>query len=183
MNAVTEPPVPPGGGASPQPEVRVRGVIEARPLRSARIAVAVAAVVLIALVAIAAILPSTSDGVTFTGADQIGVAGIGVLIAIGILSFLRPRLRADQSGVDARGFFGGFKHVDWDLVTAVEFPPKVRFARLVVPGDELIPLYAVQRGDGEHSVEVMQGLRELFAASRATSEGERTDPGQPGPGD
>ena len=61
--------------------------------------------------------------------------------------------------MDYRGFFGGYRHVDWDLVTAVEFPPKARFARLVLPGDELIVLYAVQRGDGERSVAVMQGLR------------------------
>jgi hypothetical protein len=36
----------------------------------------------------------------------------------------------------------------------------------VLPGDELVVLYAVQRGDGERSVEVMQGLRALFAASQ-----------------
>ena len=66
----------------------------------------------------------------------------------------------------SKAFFGGWRHIDWDLVVAVEFPPKVRFARLVLPGDELIPLYAVQRGDAERSVQVMQQLRELFAASR-----------------
>jgi hypothetical protein len=75
-------------------------------------------------------------------------------------------MRADETGIDTRGFIGGYKHVDWDLVTAVEFPPRVRFARLVLPGDELIPLYAVQRGDGERSVEVMQGLRALYARTR-----------------
>ena len=138
-------------------------VITARPVRSATIATVVAAIVLIALLVVAVILPGTSDGVKFTGADQFGVAGIGVLIATGILSLRRPRLRADRSGVDTRPFFGGYRHVDWDLVVAVEFPPKVRFARLVLPGDELIPLYAVQRGDGERSVAVMDALRTLFA--------------------
>ena len=67
--------------------------------------------------------------------------------------------------MDSRRFFGGYRHVDWDLVTAVEFPPKVRFARLVLPGDELIALYAVQRGTANAASQVMQGLRELHAAA------------------
>ncbi|UQX90094.1 PH domain-containing protein [Jatrophihabitans telluris] len=138
-------------------------VVRARPIRSARIATVFAVVVLLALSVVAIILPRTADGTPFTGVDQFGVFGVGVLIAVGILSFHRPRLRADAAGVDTRGFLGGFKHVDWDLVVAVEFPPKVRFARLVLPGDELVPLYAVQRGDGDHSVEVMDGLRSLHA--------------------
>ena len=91
-----------------------------------------------------------------------------MLVAIGILALTRPRLHADADGVDVKAFFGGYRHIDWDLVVAVEFPPKVRFARLVLPGDELIALYAVQRGDAERSVEVMQQLRELFAASQRT---------------
>ncbi len=138
-------------------------VVTAQPHKSARIATVVAVAVAVILGVIALFLRHTSDGVTFTGQDQFGVAGVGVLIAIGILSFRRPRLRADATGVDARGFFGSYRHVDWDLVRAVEFPPKVRFARLVLPGDELIPLYAVQRGDAERSVEVMDRLRALYA--------------------
>jgi hypothetical protein len=114
----------------------------------------------------ALVLLSSSDGVSFNTADQFGIAGTGLLAALGILALTRPRMRADARGVDCRGFFGGYRHVDWDLVTAVEFPPKARFARLVLPGDELVTLYAVQRGDGERSVRVMQGLRALLAASR-----------------
>jgi hypothetical protein len=143
-------------------------IVKAQPIRSARIAAAIAIVVVVILSAIAVILPRTADGVNFTGADQWGIAGIGVLIALGILRFLHPRMRADENGVDTRPFIGGYRHIDWDLVRAVEFPPKVRFARLVLPGDELIPLYAVQRGDGERSVEVMDGLRALHARSRNT---------------
>ncbi len=140
-------------------------VVVARPIRSARISIAVASVVLVAFVIIALVLKHTTDGVNFTDPDQFGIAGTGVLVAIGILAFTRPRLRADADGVDTRGFFGGFRHVDWDLVSRVEFPPKARFARLVLPGDELIVLYAVQRGDAEHSVEVMRGLRSLHGDS------------------
>ncbi|MDQ1720627.1 MAG: hypothetical protein QOI26_361 [Pseudonocardiales bacterium] len=141
-------------------------LITARPVRAARIAVLAAVVVLVVFGIAAAILRSTSDGVSFSVADQFGIAGIGLLVALGILSLTRPRLRADAQGVDCRGFFGGYRHVDWELVTRVEFPSKARFARLVLPGDELITLYAVQRGDGERSVLVMQGLRALYATDR-----------------
>ncbi|MEO7259698.1 MAG: PH domain-containing protein [Jatrophihabitantaceae bacterium] len=142
-------------------------LVTARPVRAARLAVLAAIAVLILFGIAAAILRSTADGVSFSTADQFGIAGTGLLVALAILSLTRPRLRADAGGVDCRGFFTGYRHVDWQLVTGVEFPSKARFARLVLPGDELIALYAVQRGDGERSVEVMQGLRALFAASRS----------------
>jgi len=128
--------------------------------------VVVAAVVLVIFVICAVILPQTTDGVSFTLADQFGIGGTGLLASLCILAFTRPRMRGDFDGVDTRGFFAGYRHVDWQLVTRVEFPPKARFARLVLPGDELVTLYAVQRGDGERSVAVMQKLRLLHAASR-----------------
>ena len=141
-------------------------LVTARPVRSARIAVVAAVVALVVFGIAAAILRSTyDDGVGFTVADQFGIAGTGLLVALGLLSITRPRLRADAGGVDCRGFFGGYRHVAWELVVRVEFPSKARFARLVLPGDELITLYAVQRGDGERSVQVMQKLRALFAAT------------------
>jgi hypothetical protein len=140
--------------------------LQARPIRTARVAMVVAFVVAVAFLICAVLLPHTTDGVNFTPADQFGIGGTGLLVALGILSLTRPRLRADAGGLDVRAFFGGYRHVDWDLVTTVEFPPKVRFARLVLPGDELIVLYAVQRADAERSVAVMRELRALHAASR-----------------
>ena len=135
--------------------------VTARPVRSAWAAAVVAVIVLAAFTACALALPRTTDGARFTAADQWGIAGVGLLLAIGILSATRPRLRADCSGVDTRGFFGTYRHVDWDLVVTVDFPPRARFARLVLPGEELITLYAVQRGDAERSVRVMRQLRAL----------------------
>jgi hypothetical protein len=138
--------------------------VTARPVKAARIATIVAIGVCAAFVACAIALPHTTDGVSFTPADQFGIGGTGVLIALAIMSITRPRMRANADGVDTRGFFGGYRHVDWDLINRVDFPPKARFARLVLPGEELIVLYAVQRGDAEHSVTVMQQLRELHSA-------------------
>jgi hypothetical protein len=138
-------------------------VVTARPVKAARRATIVAILVAAAFIACGIALPHTTDGVPSTVADQFGIGGSGLLVALGIMSITRPRMRADARGVDTRGFFGGYRHIDWDLVVRVEFPPKARFARLVLPGEELIVLYAVQRGDADRSVAVMSGLRGLHA--------------------
>ena len=62
-----------------------------------------------------------------------------------------------------RSFLGGWRTVPWDVVVGVEFPSKVRFARLVLPGEETLAIYAVQRLDREQAVDVMRRLRALFA--------------------
>jgi hypothetical protein len=49
------------------------------------------------------------------------------------------------------------------MVVRVEFPSNVRFARLVLPGEETLAVYAVQRLDRAYAVEAMRGLRRLFA--------------------
>jgi Bacterial PH domain len=135
----------------------------ARPHRSARISIVVAAVVLLIFIGIGLFLPDEKAGVTFTGADQWAMAGIGVLLACFILAFTRPRVRAGWPGVETRGFFGGARLVEWPLIAGVDFVPKTRFARLILPADEVVALYAIQRGDREVSVAVMNQLRTLHA--------------------
>jgi len=53
-------------------------------------------------------------------------------------------------------------------VVGVEFPSKVRFARIVLPGEETLAIYAVQRLDKDQAVEVMRRLRALFATTHPT---------------
>ena len=81
----------------------------------------------------------------------------------------RPRLRADVDAVHMRGYVGNWRTIPWDAVVAIEFPSNVRFARLVLPGDETLALYAVQRADRERAVETMQRLRRLFTATHPVS--------------
>jgi hypothetical protein len=134
-----------------------------RPRRSARIATVLAVIVLLIFIGIGIFLPDEKAGVTFTAADQWGMVGVGILLACFILAFTRPRVRAGRPGVETRAFFGGPRLVEWPLIKSVEFVPKTRFARLVLPADETIALYAVQRGDREFSVDTMQKLRNLHA--------------------
>ena len=58
---------------------------------------------------------------------------------------------------------GNYRTIPWAAVVAVEFPSNVRFARLRLPADETLAIYAVQRMDREDAVVAMRGLRALFA--------------------
>jgi hypothetical protein len=140
-------------------------VVEARPIRTARIADTAAVIVFAVFVVVAIVMPHANAGATFGWKDQVFTVVIGAIIAVGLHLPARPRLRADVHGVYMRGYLGTGRTVPWDAVIAVEFPSNVRFARLVLPGDETLALYAVQRIDRERAVATMQGLRRLFAAT------------------
>jgi PH (Pleckstrin Homology) domain-containing protein len=139
--------------------------VRARPEAIRPWCFAISVLVLAALGTTAIVLPSTTDGVQFSVWDQIGVAGMGVLLAVGFWQPTRPRLIADEKGVRARGPIGDFRFIPWDVVEAVEFRPKWRWARLILAGDETLSLYAVQRWDRERAVRTMRQLRALHAAA------------------
>jgi Bacterial PH domain len=140
-------------------------VIEARPVKAGRIANAVAAVVFAVFVVIAIVMPHANAGASFGWKDQVFTVVVGAIVAGGLHLPARPRLRADADAVHMRSFVGNWRTVPWEAVVAVEFPSNVRFARLVLPADETLALYAVQRLDRERAVETMRGLRRLFAAT------------------
>ena len=147
-------------------------VVRARPVAVRFIAQIIGVVLICFFVVLAIILPSTSDGVTFHLRDQIAVGGFGLALAGLFWLPTRPRLSADAEGVRVRGILGDHKLVPWSLVRSVEFRPKWKWGRLILPADESISLYAVQRWDGARSVTVMRQLRELHAAAqeRATKQ-------------
>ncbi len=140
-------------------------VVRSRPVRSAAWSGLAAVAILAAFTTTAVVLPHSTAGVPLFLLDQIAVFGIGVVLAGLALLPVRPRLEADAAGVRARGLLGGYKPVPWTLVRAVEFRPGWRWARLTLPGDEVVSLYAVQRWDGSRSVDTMRALRALHAAA------------------
>ena len=149
----------------------------ARPIRSARIAVACSILIVALFTATAIVMPHANAGAHFGWKDQLGTAVVGLILGGAALIPTRPRLSADEQGVRTRAFLGAPREIPWRLVTAVEFPEKLRFARLVLPGDETIALYAVQRFDRERSVAVMRGLRELFARTHPEVSSQPPDAG------
>lgn len=156
--------------ASPVEADQPGSVVRARPERL-RLWCAIAGVAVVAaLVIVALLLPQSSDGTTFERSDQWGVFGVGLLIAGALWLPTRARIRADADVLHVRGMVGAYKDVPWTMVRSVEFRPRWQWARVVLPADETISLYAVQRLDGARSVTVMRALRELHAAAHDTQE-------------
>jgi PH (Pleckstrin Homology) domain-containing protein len=140
-------------------------VVTARPVKTARIANVSSAVAFVVFVIVAVLMPTDNAGASFGWKDQLFTVVIGAIVAGGLRLPARPRLRADEQAVHMRSYVGNWRTVPWDAVVGVEFPSNVRFARLLLPADETLALYAVQRADREHAVETMKGLRRLFAAT------------------
>jgi hypothetical protein len=141
--------------------------VRARPLFTARIAWVASATVLAVFVGTAIVMRHFNAGASFSAKDQVATVVVGVIVALLLVMPTYPRLVADENGIRLRSFLGNFRVVPWDVVVDVRFPSNVRFAQLVLPGEETLAIYAVQRWDGDHAVEAMDGLRALFAATHA----------------
>lgn len=144
-------------------------VVLARPRRSARWATVAAAVVLAVFLVTAVVMRRFNAGADFTWKDQLGTATLGVILSGLCLMPTRPRLRADVEAVRIRAFLGDYRTVPWDVVVDVRFPKNVRFAQLVLDGEETLAIYAVQRLDADQSVDVMRRLRGLAEVARSGS--------------
>jgi hypothetical protein len=137
-------------------------LVTARPVRSTRYAYAASAIVLAAFIVTSLLMKRDNAGAAFNDKDQVGTLVIGIVLAGLLLMPTRPRLRADLSSIQLRSFLGGWRTVPWELIVRVDFPSKLRFARIVLPGEEALAMYAVQRLDKELAVQTMVELRELW---------------------
>lgn len=157
--------------SAPEHDTARGPVVTARPVRGGRIANAVAIAVILVFVVVALLMRRDNAGATFGQKDQIFTVVLGLLAGGGFHLLARPRLYADRSAVRLRGFVGTWRTIPWEAVVAVEFPRKVRFARLRLPAEETLAIYAVNRLDRDRAVAVMRGLRELFALTHPETTG------------
>jgi hypothetical protein len=148
-----DPGVPPD-----QPEVRAQSRV------LSRVGYLSAAVVFFGFIAIALVMRQDNAGAHFVEADQVGTGVVGLMLAGMCLMPTRPRMRADAQAVRLRSFLGAWRVVPWDVVVRVEFPRRVQFARLVLPGDEVLVIYAIARVDKQRAVAAMRQLRALANA-------------------
>ena len=144
-------------------------VVQARPILMARIAWAASAFVLIAFVVTALVMKRDNAGADFDTKDQLGTVVVGIILAGLLIMPTRPRLLADADAVRLRSFLGGWRIVPWDVIVRVDFPSNLRFARVVLPGDEALAIYALQRMDKDRAVAVMDQLRALFTEVKSAS--------------
>jgi hypothetical protein len=143
--------------ADPQPLV-----VRPRKIRLVAVLSAVGLVVVFAVVAV--LLRNTPTGAYFRTSDQVAMAGIGVLLAAGVLLFARPRVRADAEGVEVRNIASTTRY-PWSEVRQISFPDGASWARLELPDDEYVPLMAVQAVDRDHAVTAVRALRALHRAA------------------
>jgi hypothetical protein len=101
----------------------------------------------------------------FERGDQAAMIGLGVLIGLGILAFVRPRVSADAEGVKIRNVIGGYE-LPWSVVRAVRFDRRSPWATLDLYDDEQVSMHALQAADKEYAVD---GVRTLRALHRAAS--------------
>lgn len=148
-----------------------------RPRVLTRVCWGIAAAIVVLFAGLAVALGGGPAGpARFLLADQIAFFLLGVLIALGPLSFTRARVVADAHGVRVRNL-AGEKHVPWQVVRAVRLAEGTPWATLDLHDDETISLLAVQTGDGDSTVEAVLALRALLARSRLPDSPQAPDPG------
>jgi hypothetical protein len=143
--------------------------VTARPIVLARIGWISSAFVLAVFVIVALTMDGHTAGAHFAGNDRIGTLIIGIILAGLCIMPTRPRLRADAEGIHLRSFLGGWRNIPWDVVVRIDFPRNVRFARVVLPAEETLAIYAISRLDKAEAVAAMRALRELHAHYAAPS--------------
>lgn len=126
---------------------------------------AIAAVVVTMAVHIfLAIVVNIGDtGTTVTSIDQFGYFGVGVVLSIVFyIGLSRPRVRANEDGVDVRNFIGS-RFYPWQVIYGLYFPEGARLPRLELPEFEYVPLWAMQAADGKSTIDAVAKFRELEA--------------------
>jgi hypothetical protein len=139
--------------------------VDVRPHLTPYFAYGAAFVIAAALVAVGLLLKVKSTGVVFQTADQVAIAALGFVIAGCVLLLARPRLRVGAAGLSVRNLLG-YRLIPWSQVVGVSFPAGARWARIDLPGDEYIPVMAIQAVDKDRAVDAMDAVRAQMARYR-----------------
>ncbi|RBY89228.1 PH domain-containing protein [Blastococcus sp. TBT05-19] len=112
-------------------------------------------------------LPSTTNTVVDYGVvDQVAIAGLGLVLAAGVLFLGRSRVDADADGVRIRNVLVHHA-LPWTAVRAVRFDRSSYWGALRLENGDEVSLLGLQSFDGESAVTGVEGLRALHAAARA----------------
>jgi PH (Pleckstrin Homology) domain-containing protein len=145
--------------------------VQARPIKGTRVAWVLAVLVVAVFTAVATTLRGTTESgkSVFQAGDQWAMIVLGVLGAVGILMFTRPRVEADERGIRIRNLVGGYD-LPWNVVQSVQFSRGAPWASLELRDDDLIPMMAIQRTDKAYAVAAVRGLRALLAEAQRQDE-------------
>ena len=149
----------------PGPEVPPQVSAVPRRMRQLLAVLAVVVVVVMGLVALS--LPATENSVVAYGVvDQVAIAGLGLVLAAGLLFLGRFRVDADADGVRVLNLVV-HHHLPWTAVRAVRFDRKSAWGSLLLENGDEVSLLGLQSFDQEDAVRAVEGLRALRAAARA----------------
>lgn len=142
------------------------GRVTAVPRRMRLVCGTLAAVVIVGMLLVAIFLRHESTGVvSFGSADQVAMAGIGLLIGAGIAFLGRSKVEADAGGIVVQNIIGRHE-LPWALVDAVRFDRSSPWASLQLITGEEISLLGIQAVDTHRAVDAIDGLRALLTAAR-----------------
>jgi len=149
-----------------------------RPIRIRRVCWVLAPIVVIVFVVLGLALsgPISEGRAVFQASDRVAMMGLGVLAALAILAFTRPKVTADGARIKIQNVIGGYD-LPWQVVRAVRFDRGSPWLTLELHDDDVIAVMAVQAADRERAVDGARALRELHAASVSASTPEDTAPG------
>jgi Bacterial PH domain len=142
-------------------------VLSYRP-HTVRVVCWVLAIVVVIFFAVVATLltgPTDSGKGVFETSDQIAMIVLGVLGALAILAFTRPRVTADADRVKIRNVIGGYD-LPWGVVRAVRFDRGNPWVTLELEDDDVVAVMAIQAVDKDSAVAAARTLRTLLNQSR-----------------
>lgn len=144
--------------------------VVARPRRARVVCWVLAVVVLVVLSTVGTALrgPTDAGTGTFQRGDQLAMIGLGVLAALVILAFTRPRVVADARHIQVRNVLGAYD-LPWEVVRAVRFDRGSPWVSLELQDDDLVAVMAVQAADKEYAVATVRRLRALLAAHHSAA--------------
>lgn len=137
--------------------------LQARPRLARWVAVGLAIALVVFFTVNALLLPGLTAGLALHRSDQVAVGLVGLVLAGVALLFARPRLRADEHGVQVRNVLTT-RWLVWEQVVAVSFPEGAPWARLELADDEFLPIVAIQAVDRARAVHAIRELRSLYGA-------------------
>lgn len=131
-----------------------------KPRKLTKISVIIATILVVVFVVVGVLLKKSEAGVVFTTGDQVGIAGIGFILAFGSLLFTWPRVWANSERVRVRNIFST-KNVPWGVVRGVGVTSGAAWAVLDLHDDDQVAMLGLQVGDGEYALAAMKRLRQL----------------------
>lgn len=142
----------------------------ARPRKLILWAIIASVVLAVAFAVMGVLLKQSEAGTAFTLADQIGVGGIGVILAGGCLMFTRPRVWANSEQITVRNVFLTTT-LPWGVIRDVGVSQGSAWGLLDLQDDDQLSMLGLQVADGQRAVDAMRRLRQLHAAATGSTGG------------